>query len=134
MKNYTLAASDDDYHECGLSVTVGLRSQIRPVTRPYNPSELAQRQELMDLEAQILELLLHLRTLKAGKCRSSDGTATNMAQLKAEISDVQMKIRQDLAALGGEGDEIAALRRRMNEHFASHRPRGCKDSAHDRAQ
>ncbi len=88
----------------------------------------------MDLEAQILELLLHLRTLKAGQCRSSDGAATDMAQLKAEISNVQMEIRQDLAALGGEGDEIAALRRRMNEHFNSHRPRGCKDPGHDRAQ
>lgn len=88
----------------------------------------------MDLEAQILELLLHLRTLKAGQCRSSDGTATNMAQLKAEISNVQLEIRQDLAALGGEGDEIAVLRRRMNEHFTSHRPRGRKDPGHDRAQ
>ncbi|MFC5164223.1 hypothetical protein ACFPOI_36175 [Nonomuraea angiospora] len=134
MKNFTLATSDDGCPARGLSVIVFLRSQIRPVTRPYNPSELAQRQEFMDLEAQILELLLHLRTLKAGQCRSNDGTATNMAQLKAEISEVQIEIRQDLAALGGEGDEVAALRRHMNEHFASHRPRCCKDPDHDRAE
>ncbi|MEV4015337.1 hypothetical protein AB0J35_33035 [Nonomuraea angiospora] len=134
MKNSTLATSDDASHERGLSVIVGSRSQIRPVTRPYNPSELAQRQEFMDLEAQILELLLHLRTLKAGQCRSNDGTATDMAQLKAEISNVQVEIREDLAALGGEGDETTSLRRHMNEHFTSHRRRCCKDPAHDRAQ
>ncbi|MFI6742121.1 hypothetical protein ACIBI9_55235 [Nonomuraea sp. NPDC050451] len=85
----------------------------------------------MDLETQILELLVHVRTLKAGQCRSDDGSATSMAQLKAEITNIQTEIRQDLAALG---DEMTALRRHMNEHFTSNRPRCCKDPAPDRAQ
>lgn len=133
MKNSTFATGDGCRGH-GLSVIVCSYSQIRPVTRPYNPSELAQRQEFMDLEAQILELLLHLRTLKAGQCHSNDGTATSMAQLKAEIRNVQIVIRQDLAALGSEGTEMAALRRHMNEHVTSHRPRCCKDPTNDRAQ
>ncbi|MEV1177562.1 hypothetical protein [Nonomuraea sp. NPDC049784] len=58
----------------------------------------------MNLEAQILELLLHLRTLKAGQCPSHDNatTATGMAEAKTDIDDIWTEIREDLAVLGGE--------------------------------
>ncbi|MER6945029.1 hypothetical protein ABT294_13485 [Nonomuraea sp. NPDC000554] len=82
----------------------------------------------MDLEAQILQLLARLRTLKAAQRSRHDITTitTGMTQVKADIADLRTEMRQDLAALG---DELAALRRHINEHFTSNRPRCCKDPA-----
>ncbi|MFI6732261.1 hypothetical protein ACIBI9_04945 [Nonomuraea sp. NPDC050451] len=48
----------------------------------------------MNLETQILELLLHLRTLGAGRCRGDDGTATG----KDDVSGTG--VRRDPAAPG----------------------------------
>lgn len=85
----------------------------------------------MDLETQILELLLHLQTLKAGQHHSNKGTAADMAQMQADISNVQTAIRRDLAVLC---DEVAALQRHMNEHRASNRPQCRKGRNPDKAQ
>ncbi|MFG6192854.1 hypothetical protein [Nonomuraea sp. JJY05] len=44
----------------------------------------------MNVETQILELLLHLRTLKAGQCRSrsDDSTATGKDQAMADVPEI----------------------------------------------
>ncbi|GGT26861.1 hypothetical protein GCM10010176_084440 [Nonomuraea spiralis] len=82
----------------------------------------------MDLETQILRLLLRLRRLKAGERAGGDVTATTagISQMQADIADIRAEMRQDFAALG---DELAALRRHMNDHFTSNRPRCCKEPA-----
>ncbi|WP_433435107.1 hypothetical protein [Nonomuraea sp. CA-141351] len=82
-------------------------SKTRPLIRPGNPPELRkdrERQEYVNLEAQIFELLLHLRTLKAGQCPNHDNatTATGMAEAKTDIDDIWTEIRQGLAILGVE--------------------------------
>ncbi|MFI9596985.1 hypothetical protein [Nonomuraea sp. NPDC052265] len=82
----------------------------------------------MDLETQILRLLLRLRKLKAGGPTDGDikATTTGITRMQAEITDIRAEMRQDFAALG---DELAALRRHMNDHFTAGRPRCCKDPA-----
>ncbi|MFF0869150.1 hypothetical protein ACFYUV_45855 [Nonomuraea sp. NPDC003560] len=79
----------------------------------------------MDLETRILKLLLRLRKHKAGR-PAGDLTATTagITRMQADIADIRTEMRQDFAALG---DELAALRRHMNDHFTSSRPRCCKD-------
>ncbi|MER6577233.1 hypothetical protein [Nonomuraea sp. NPDC001023] len=78
----------------------------------------------MDLETQILKLLLRLRKLKAGRPGGdSTATMTGITRMQADIADIRTEMRQDFAALG---DELAALRRHMNDHFTAGRPRCCK--------
>ncbi|MEU5861717.1 MULTISPECIES: hypothetical protein [unclassified Nonomuraea] len=78
----------------------------------------------MDLETQILRLLLRLRKLKAGRPTGDlTATTTGITRMQADIADIRTEMRQDFAALG---DELAALRRHMNDHFTADRSRCCK--------
>ncbi|NUS01820.1 MAG: hypothetical protein HOV97_04565 [Nonomuraea sp.] len=53
-------------------------------------------------------------------------TTDGITRMQAEIADIRTEMRQDFAALG---DELAALRRHLNDHFTTSRPRCCKDQA-----
>ncbi|MFI7125731.1 hypothetical protein ACIBQ1_08555 [Nonomuraea sp. NPDC050153] len=76
----------------------------------------------MDVEACLLDLMSRVRALEAG-APISDAIKTTMAgiaqQVKADITEFRAELRQDLAALG---DEVAGLRRHLNEHLSTARP------------
>ncbi|WP_214326327.1 hypothetical protein [Nonomuraea sediminis] len=72
----------------------------------------------MDVEAQILDLLSRVQTLE-GSVRAGDSsmaTVIGIAQLMTDISEMRTELRQDLGALS---DELAGLRRHMNEQLNS---------------
>ncbi|WP_431911357.1 hypothetical protein [Nonomuraea jabiensis] len=62
----------------------------------------------------------HLRTGRRTRAKGSKITAAEIAvaEVRAEIADVQMEIAQDFAALG---DELTGLRRQTNDQFISAR-------------
>jgi chaperonin cofactor prefoldin len=73
----------------------------------------------VNIEAQILECMVRLRTLEARVHTSDDATITMMigtALVLADLADIRAEMRQDHAALG---DELDALRRHMNDHFSA---------------
>ncbi|MET7331691.1 hypothetical protein [Nonomuraea sp. NPDC005650] len=75
----------------------------------------------MDVEACLLDLTSRVRALEVG-APISDAIKTTMAgiaeQVKADITEFRAELRQDLAALG---DEVAGLRRHLNEHLSTAR-------------
>lgn len=101
-----------------------------------------QRQEYVDIEAEIRALKLridafeaivrsgdadsddyshaHLRTGRRTRAKGSKITSADIAvaEMRAEIADVQLEISQDFAALG---DELTGLRRQTNDQFISAR-------------
>ncbi|SDL62243.1 hypothetical protein [Nonomuraea jiangxiensis] len=59
----------------------------------------------MNTEAQIIDLMTRIRALES-----------HTAQVVADLTDLRAEMRQDVAALN---DELAGLRRHMDEHFTS---------------
>jgi chaperonin cofactor prefoldin len=73
----------------------------------------------VNIEAQILDCMVRLRTLEAHARNSDDATITMMigtTLVLADLAEIRAEMRQDHAALG---DELAALRRHMNDHFSA---------------
>ncbi|SEH03033.1 hypothetical protein SAMN05444920_13242 [Nonomuraea solani] len=70
----------------------------------------------MNLEAQILDLMLRIRMLEMTTRMGADITRIGIALMLSELADSRTEMRQDLAALG---DELAGLRRHMNDHVAA---------------
>ncbi|MBE1591833.1 hypothetical protein ACFPOI_14900 [Nonomuraea angiospora] len=71
----------------------------------------------MNIEAQILTLITRIRALEESMQPGDDSSKTiSIAQVLAELTDIRAEMRQDLAALG---DELAGLRRHMNDRFAT---------------
>ncbi|MER6004501.1 hypothetical protein ABT120_38500 [Nonomuraea angiospora] len=72
----------------------------------------------MDIEGRLLDLMSRMRALEAGVPSGGAGKATTaeVDQIKADIAEFRIEVRQDLAALG---DEMAGLRRHLNEYLSS---------------
>ncbi|TYB50159.1 hypothetical protein FXF51_57050 [Nonomuraea sp. PA05] len=68
----------------------------------------------MNLEALILDMMLRIRTPEKSACTGVDITAIGILLVLSELNDLRTEMRQDVAALG---DELAGLRRHMNEHL-----------------
>ncbi|MEV4015517.1 hypothetical protein AB0J35_33945 [Nonomuraea angiospora] len=72
----------------------------------------------MDIEARLLDLMSRVRALEAAAPSgdASKATTAEAAQIQAVIAEFRNEVRQDLAALG---DEMAGLRRHLNEYLRS---------------
>ncbi|MFI9841052.1 hypothetical protein ACIHFD_28755 [Nonomuraea sp. NPDC051941] len=71
----------------------------------------------MNIEAQILNLITRIRALEESMQPGDDSSKTiGIALVLADLADIRAEMRQDLAALG---DELAGLRRHMNDCFAA---------------
>ncbi|MBE1589549.1 hypothetical protein ACFPOI_09235 [Nonomuraea angiospora] len=72
----------------------------------------------MDVEARLLDLMSRMQALEAGTHTSDARKATTaeVAQIRADIAEFRIEVSQDLAALG---DEMAGLRRHLNEYLSS---------------
>lgn len=70
----------------------------------------------MNQEALILDLMLRIRTLETSARTGVDTTSIGITLVMTELADIRSEMRQDLAALG---DELAGLRRHMNEHLTA---------------
>ncbi|MET7336514.1 hypothetical protein [Nonomuraea sp. NPDC005650] len=71
----------------------------------------------MNIEAQILTLIARIRALEESMQPGDDSSkTTGIALVPADLADIRAEMRQDLAALG---DELAGLRRHMNDCFTA---------------
>ncbi|MFC5831694.1 hypothetical protein [Nonomuraea insulae] len=72
----------------------------------------------MNVEAQIIELMLRIQEFEPGPLTREDIIVITMGIVLAltNLSEIRAEVRQDLAALS---DELAGLRRHMNEHLTS---------------
>ncbi|MFI7124949.1 hypothetical protein ACIBQ1_04605 [Nonomuraea sp. NPDC050153] len=71
----------------------------------------------MNIEAQILTLITRIQALEESMQPGDDSTKTvGIALVPADLADIRAEMRQDLAALG---DELAGLRRHMDECFTA---------------
>ncbi|MFC4012674.1 hypothetical protein ACFOY2_35955 [Nonomuraea purpurea] len=72
----------------------------------------------MNIEAQIRDLMARIQKLEssADTAKAIATALTIIAPVMAKLADIQAEVRQDLAA---HGDEIAGLRRHMNDHLTS---------------
>ena len=79
-------------------------------------ASVAKFQECVNLQAQILQCMTRLGALEARARTAEEITMIGIALVLADLAATRAEMRQDLAALG---DELAALRRHMDDHLSA---------------